>query len=116
MARPVGWESSTHSPFRRTGLAQTGIRQGVPSGSTQSVHHLSSWANARPNSMASTRNRCKHVFIHNSELLHRVVNTDRLLRQAKVLAESRISHCGYARGAVAGEVDGHTVRFLVIQG
>ena len=50
-------ERSTHSPSPRSGRAQAGIWQGVPSGSTQSAQSPSSRANARPSSMVSTLKR-----------------------------------------------------------
>ena len=58
MTRPLTCERSTQSPWSRSGNAQAGIRQGVPSGSVHSAQCLSSSAKARPSSMVSTWNRC----------------------------------------------------------
>ena len=65
--------------------------------------------------MVSTWKRCKHVLIHDGELLDGVIDADGLLGQPKVVAQPGIGHRGDARGAVAGQVHRHAVGLLVVQ-
>ena len=57
----------------------------------------------------------QHILIHDGELLDWVIDADGFLRQAKVVAQPRVSHRGDARGAVAGQINRHAVRLLVVQ-
>ena len=57
----------------------------------------------------------QHVLIHDGELLDRVIDANGFLRQAKIIAQPRVRHGGDARRAVAGQINRHPVRFLVVQ-
>jgi len=56
------------------------------------------------------------VFIHDGQLLDRVVDADRTRRQPQGLAELCVRDGRNARGTVAAEVDRHAIRFAVLQG
>ena len=58
----------------------------------------------------------QHVLVHDGELLDGVIDADRPLRESQEIAQAGVGHGGDARGAVAGEVNGNTIRFLVVQG
>ena len=57
----------------------------------------------------------QHVLVHDGELLDGVIDADGFLGQAEVIAQPRVGHGGDARRAVAGQINRHAVRFLVIQ-
>ena len=57
----------------------------------------------------------QHVLIHDGELLDRIIDADGFLRQAEIIAQPCVGHGGYARRAVAGQINRHAARFLVVQ-
>ncbi len=67
----------------RSGSAQAGIWQGVPSGSVQSAQCSSSRAKPRPSSIVSTWNRSSTSSSTIGQLLDRVVDADRPRGQAQ---------------------------------
>ena len=58
----------------------------------------------------------KDILVDDGELLDGVIDTDRPFGQSEVIAQSCVGHGGDAGGAVAGEVDGHAVGLLVVEG
>ena len=58
----------------------------------------------------------QHVFVDDRQLLHRVVDADRPVRQSQGLAQLAISDRRDARTAVGPEIDRHAIGLLVIQG
>ncbi len=115
MMFPLAPERRTHSPLRRFGL---GPGRHVAGGAVGQYPVRPVFVLEREGAAQLDRvhlEPLEEVLVHDGELLDGVIDADGFEGQLKVLAQPGVSHSGDARGAVAGQVNRHPVRFLVVQ-